>query len=316
MGDEEYTKEELEILGESKEEGQDTQATSKDTGETQEKAETEESTESKDKETEDKAQAEDKDKENMVPQWRVDELTREKHEAKEKLDLLRRDPKAYYEKYPDEKPEKEETETEGTFADVAHMRVQGGTYDGKTLSEVHAVDPFAAMAIYNDYRDTQREAKLTAKETQARLKRESEEEINTFTGTIAKEMFGKEKDKLDSKESKQMEQFIDSILDWMEKTGRASNMADAHFLMHRDDILKAAQVNSTKALIDSLTSGTISTVITQKGKGVDSGYEKFMAYTVDQFAAHVDNLNEAEFKKFIKEAPQKLKDKFPQAAWD
>lgn len=317
MGDEEFTKEELEILGESEEEGQDTQDTSEETGETQEESETEESTESEEKETEDKAQAKEKDKENLVPQWRVDELTREKHEAKEKLDLLRRDPQAYYEKYPDEKPEEQETETAtATFADVAHMRVQGGPYDGKTLQEVHEVDPFAAMGLYNDYRDAQREAKLTAKETQTRLKQESEQEINAFTDNISKQMFSKEKDKLTEKEVKEVDKYIDGILGWMEETGRANNMRDAEILMQHEEILKAAKVDTVKALIESLTSGTVSTVRTNKGEGKETGYDRFMEYTVDEFAAYVSNLDEAAFKKFTKEAPQKLKDKFPQAAWD
>jgi len=315
MGDEEFTKEELEILGESEEEGQETPDTSEDKGESQEESETEQTTETEEEETEETEQAEEE--ENKVPQSRVDQIVREREDLKRKNDLLRRDPQAYYEKYPDEKPEEQETEaTATTFADAAHMRVQGGTYDGKTLAEVHDADPFAAMAIYNYYLDTQRETQRKTAETQDRLKRESEQEVNTFTENISKQMFSKEKDKLTDKETKEVDTYINGILDWMEETGRATTMRDAEILMQHEDILKAAQVDTVKGLIAALNSGTVSTVKAQKGTGDDSGYGKFMEYNVDEFAAYIDGLNDVAFKKFVKDAPQKLKDKFPQAAWE
>ncbi len=321
MGDEEFSKEELEILGESEEEsGQDTQDTSEDKGESQEEeSKTEQTTETEEAETEETEQEEEEEKENMVPQSRVDQIVREREEEKRKNDLLRRDPQAYYEKYPDEKPEEKETETaQTTFADVAHMRVQGGTYNGKTLQEVYDADPFTAMAIYNDYRDEQRETQRKTVETQERLKRESEQEVNTFTEKMAHEMFGKEKDNLESKETKQLDTFIDGILNWMEETGRANTMADAYILMNHEEILKAAQVKSTKALIDGLSKGTVKSATTQKSDEEKTGYGRFMEYSEQQLADHIDSLSDAEMDNFIKNAPAKLKEKHPKAfaAWD
>ena len=102
----------------------------------------------------------------------------------------------------------------------------------------------------------------------------------------------------------------------MEETGRATTMRDAEILMQHEDILKAAQVDTVKGLIAALNSGTVSTVKAQKGTGDDSGYGKFMEYSPEQLADHLDTLSDAQVAKFMKDAPQKLKDKFPQAAWE
>ena len=311
MGDEEFTEEELKILGEEPEPEPGKPEPEPEPGVPEPEPEPEPIPEPGEPEPE-------LEPKGPVPLERFNKVYGEGKELERKLDLLRRDPQAYYEKYPDEKSEEPEPVpiSDNLYADLIHLRVQSGPYDGKSLAEVHEIDPLAAMAIYNDYRDDQRETQRTTKDTQERLKRESEAEVNAFGAKMSVEMFSKEVDKLDGKEAKQMEQFVDEIVDWIGKTGRANNMEDAYFLMHRDNILKTAQVNSTKALIEGLASGEVKTVTTNKSIEGKSGYGQFMEYTVDQLTAHIDGLTDVAFKKFAKDAPKELKDKFPQAAWD
>lgn len=308
MGDEEeFTKEEKEILGEAEEEeGQETQDESKASGEKQ-KSETEQTTESAEAEEE---QAEEE--QNMVPQSRVDQIVREREDLKRKNDLLKRDPDAYQKLYPDEF---EEEEAEQKVTPIKDFVIQDGPYKDKSLSEVYQIDPIAANTIHFNLLEEQK----AEKEQRSNLEKQSQQELIEFSDTMAKEMFGKEKvGDLPEKEGKQVDDTINKILDWMAETGRGGgNITDAYFLMNKEKILTEAAEKGVKTLIDTSSKG-VKTVSSKKDIEGKSGYDKFTDYTVDQLATYIDGLSEKEADDFGKNAPQELKDKFPKAfaAWE
>lgn len=304
-GGDDFTKEELETLGEETEEkGQETQDEKK-TGEEQE-SETEQSTETAEAE---KEQAEEE--QNMVPQSRVDQIVREREDLKRKNDLLKRDPDAYQKLYPDEFEE----EAEQKVTPIKDFVIQDGPYKDKSLSELYQIDPIAANTIHFNLLEEQK----AEKEQRSNLEKQSQQELNEFSDTMAKEMFGKEKvGDLPEKEGKQVDDAINKILDWMAETGRGGgNITDAYFLMNKEKILANAAEKGVKTLIDTSSKG-VQTVGSKKDIEGKSGYDKFTDYTVDQLATYIDNLSEKEADDFGKNAPQELKDKFPKAfaAWE
>jgi len=320
MGDEEFTKEELETLGEEteseEEKGQETQVDSKEKGE--EETETKQTTESEEEKTEEEQKAEEiEEKENLIPQSRLDQMRREKGDMERKHDLLKRSPEEYYQLYPDEKPEEEEKVETVSKQEIWNMVVKGGTYDGKTLAEVHEVDALYAIDLYNDYRDELRGKQLEEKGKADKIREESEKEINAFSGRLSKETFNKEPDALSEEESKKIETEIGSIIDWMEKTGRgAGNIEDAYFLMNKDKILADTQGKSIQAIVQAMQSSKVTSISNKEDRGVKTGYESDLNLTRDQLASKIDNMGDTEAEKYFKNAPAELKNKFPDLAWD
>ena len=310
MGEDEFTKEEKEILGEKDEE--------EEVSEKEGEEEAEEKEGEKEEEVEEKEEAEDT--KGPVPYERFKEKldrAKEADDLETKLDLLRTNPEEYYKLYPDEKEEEEaEEKLAPSFKDAAGLVVKGGDYDGKTLAEVHAEDPFAAMDFYINYREGLSQEERERKDSESKLLTDSEDEINTFSATMAKEMF--EVDdlaKLDEEQGKQISTLIDSVIKWMGETGRGgANIGDAYFLMNKDKILNDAQSKGITGLLKS-AQGHVSSVSGSKTGGGKSGFEADINLTADQLADKLDGMDEAEYSKYIAKAPQKLRDKFPNVAW-
>ena len=257
-------------------------------------------------------------KDNLIPQERVDQMRREKGDLERKHDLLKRNPEEYYSLYPKEKPQEieEKEKPAPSFKDAAGLIIKGGEHDGKTLSQVHAEDPFAAMDFYYNYRDEIRQEERTRTENQSRLLRESENEVNVFSLNMAKDMFAVENlDSLDDQQSKQLDDIIDSTIKWMNKTGRGgAKLADAYFLMNKDEILKNAQSKGISSLVKS-TQDHIAAVSSSKVGTEKTGYDSDISLTSGQLAEKLDEMTEDEEMKYLKNAPQKLREKFPSVSW-
>lgn len=317
--DKEFSKEELETLGESsEEEGPDTQD-EEQSGDEQE-SETEQASEQEqegEQEGEEDEQAEVDEEGNVIPYSRFKKEYASRKELERKHDLLKRDPEAYRKLYPDEFEDKgEEKPSVGIkSSEAANMVVQGGQHDGKTLAEVYDEDPFAATDLYLEYRDSQKKEA----EQQANLQKQSQEELKNFSDELAQELFEKGLDALGPKEGKEIDGVIDSVLGWMEETGRGGgNVADAYFLMNKERILQNAAEKGVKSLVDKSSKGQVRTVNSGKGQTEKSGYGRFMDFTADQLTDYIENLSDTEAEKFMAKAPQELKDKFPKAfaAWE
>ena len=107
---EDFSNEELEILGEDVPESEETDTEEQETPEETDTKEDDTGDADGSEETDEQAEEEEsaEEDENRVPQKRVDKIVYEREETQRKLDLLKRDPNKYYQLYPDEKPDTEE----------------------------------------------------------------------------------------------------------------------------------------------------------------------------------------------------------------
>lgn len=255
------------------------------------------------------------------------EEKRGKAETDRKYNLLKElGAEKYYEIYPEETPagwkppEKDdgkgkETVTTPSTQNMGEMVIQGGPHNGKTLNEVWQEDPAYASSLQNQYLDSERKKVETEQQTTDRLKRESEDEVNKFTVDLAKELFGKEAEKLNPNEEKEIVKTIQSIFDWMAKTKRGGAvLADAHFLMNREKHITDAKTKGGKEALESLKRSAPGSITVGGGSSV-GGFSAYEGMTADQLAAEVEKMSEKETLKFFKDAPTALKAKYPSLPW-
>lgn len=335
---EEFTNEELEILGEdTSDEDPGTPAEEKsDTGESQESEEkpeeTPESEEEEEKESdaeqeedqEDEGEKGEKEEKGPVPYDRFSKVYGEKKELERKLELFRTDPEEYFRQYPDEKPTEEKSEESEeahipTFGEAGNLTVQGGEHDGLTLRQVYEKDPFAAQDIYMQHKEALLEKQREVRNTTEKLQQESDQEVNSFALERAKEFFDKSDDfnlnDLTEKEAKQINKEIQETLDWMTKTGRgAGKLKDAYILKNLDKILENATKKGASGLINHLKKPSSSS-ISSKRTSSDKSMDNYLNMDTNQLAAVIDNMSDQEFMNFRKNAPPALREKLPMVDW-
>lgn len=247
---------------------------------------------------------------------------KEADEYETKLDLLKTDPDEYYNQYPDEKAKEEAAPEVTTTApdDIWNMLVKGGEFDGQTLGAVYDQGGAAAryaLGLYNQELDSVRSETETARSREAKIKTDTDKEIDTFAGSLAKDMYQKEpEDKLSKEETETIDGVINETLDWMEKTNRGfGNIVDAYFLKNKDRILAGEQIKGVSNLIKS-TQTDVSSISNKKDIGTElTGYEGDMGKSAEELAAKIENMTDAEATKYLADAPQKLRDKHPKASW-
>ena len=306
----ELTDDERAIVGDEEEETEETEET-----EEKEDAEEKEESETKETEKEESEEAESDKDEPKVPQSRVDEIVSERKETQHKLDLLKTDPGAYYEKYPDEKPAEPAAATKDS--DIGNLRVEGGEYDGKTVDEVLAIDQAAGTKLILAYYRTQDTELAEQKSTEATRLAESEAEINTFSDGVSSELFEKKAGDLDAKEKVKVEEVVQATLDFMKETGRGGGViADAYYLMNRDSENAKARTDGAEKLINKLTTGAVASTSSSKDSGLDTGYAADMALSADELADKLDKMSDSVSSKYMKDAPKEMRDKYPHLPWD
>lgn len=199
------------------------------------------------------------------------------------------------------------------------MVIQGGKYDGQTLGELYKEDPVAAQDIYLNYRDEQKDAISQKKDKAEKIKQETDAELDSFSSGIAKDLFEKEDvSSLTPDEGKKVDEVVNSVLDWMDQTGRFHyKLEDAFMIMNKDDLIAGAKSDGAKALIKNLKEGSTPSIKANKGTGGKKiGYEAYGEMTQEEMASKIDAMGDVEYESFRKNAPKSLKDKYPGVDWD
>ena len=330
VGDEidELTPEELALLGEDEDEAEEL-----DPDETEEakaarlEPEAAAETEAKEKaeaEAEAAAEAEaeadpDKDKP-KVPQARIDEVTKERGEALNKLELLKTDPDKYYTQYPDEKPAKVK---DGEDSDVYAMVVDGGEHHGKTVREISKEDPGAAVELITKYyRQIDLDQRKTEKaETQRTADEDAQkqrdlDETDAFLDTRAEEVHGKKYDALSKEDQAKIEEIGTKTWEWQQKNDAIHySWADAYTLMTLGEIKAKSSSDGAKRLVDKITQTAVATTSSSKDAGRETGYEADLAMSGDELSDKIEDMSESKFLKWKKDAPKELRDKHPSIDW-
>lgn len=344
MGENEFTPEELEILGETPVEPEkvDQETPTEVEGETEtEVKEPEPEVKEPEHTEEEKAAVEkmglrieegfivDADGTKIPPKrWKQmyfesKELERGKTELERKFTLYKElGQEKYYELYPDEKPanwqpQKEENiQTQPKSFDMGEMKVVGGEYDGYTLNEVYQVNPAYATYLQNEYLNSEREKVATVAQQQENIRKESEKELSEFTETLNNEFYpGKKLEELTEGEQRNIANTIQATLDWMSKTKRGSGrLDDAYFLMHREEQLKEAKTKGGKLALESLTKKPVIPSLDNKG-GVAEG-SNYDTMTTEQLAQKIADMPDVKAMEFMKNASPTIKAKHPTLPWD
>jgi len=312
----EFTPEELAALGEDVEEETEEKTEEGETGEAEEKAEGEEQ--------------EAETKENLIPQSEFDRRFKEiRTQSEQKIDLLRTNPEEYYRKYPDEKPLMAAAAPKATDFEsgkpaeagkVEDLTIEGGTYDGWKFGDVfrhdpvtaYKISPYHARLIHDRQLDSEKEQRSSIE----RLKSDSEQEVISFSASIAKELFDKEDD-LTPDQTRAVEAVLNKTLDWMGKTGRGGGiLADSYMLMNSGAEKKRATANGAKAVINAANKGKVQTISSNASGGSLTGYEAIEAMSPDELANEIDSWPDKKTTDFLKKAPKSIRTKFPNLPWD
>lgn len=336
MGEQDFTAEELEILGETSEpapeEGPEPQAPEEpqepETDETpaEEDDVLEELLGSVEEEDDDEGLGEPPE-DGKVPYSRFAKRTGQYNEIKQKFDLFKRDPEAYYKLYPDEKPETSPSSV--NLNDIDNLMVEGGDYHGMSLAQVRQQDPAAAAQMEAAYlrqnlpnivRSQIQEA-LTAtqqEQEQERYVQESQQEIDSFMENRAQEFFKKPVTELTPAESKKLEGLVSKCVQWGKENKRGSGVIeDIYFLMTKDRQLARAKAQGADALMDAATKGgKVRSIRSGGGGGSTAGFDKLMDLSESQAASAIEKMPDKDFSRLMKEGSSELRAKYPGWPWE
>lgn len=283
----------------------------------------------------------------VIPKARFDEVYRERKdlerkaiELEQKRDLLLKlGPDEYFKLYPNEKPAEPEKHAAPagpaiappkimSMAEAAGMMISGGVYNGKTLQEVHEIDPFAATAIYDAYyRDEVAKHEDAQREEQGRVAQEAakrdeyiskaNQEIEDFARSMAVELFQvQDMAALTHEQTLAIGKEIDDTMKWMTETGRVRHLSDAHYLRTREQQLASAKAKGAAATIQNLQRGAPGSVDTGRPSGGGApGTKDFVGMSEAQLGQHLDGLDEKGYLEFMKTAPPELRAKHPSMPW-
>ena len=233
-------------------------------------------------------------------------------------------PEKYFSIYPSEAPRDEKRQrTEmppvqrmDPLDMVAQYPDPGHQFHGMTLREIYQHDAGEARKLERAWEQVNRRAELDAEEAKRRVRRESEEEISSFTRDMAKDLFNKEATAMNADEEKKVAEVVQQTLDFMRKTGRGGGkLPDAYFLMNRDQIIARERDKAGKAALASLNKPSIQSIGTG-GRPAAGGMSRYTEMTADQILDALNAMDDKAYQRFLKEAPLELRQKYPSIAWN
>lgn len=317
MGEEQFTPEELAVLGEepdaSTEEGT---GTLEPDGEIEPEGEAELEGQSDDtpEYTVENGVIVWKDGE-KIPVQRTGQIWFEKKEVERKLDLLRTNPEAYYEAYPEDRPQTPREAPQQGYQSMGELLIQGGPYEGWTLNQVYQEDPAEATRMQNEYIESIRSQKQQEQEANSRLMQEVEKDARELSNDISKEFYNGDYDSLNDVDKKKVDDKVFEVATWMQKTGRGGGIArDAYFLMNRENLLKSEREKGAKGTIDALSNrSTVPSINAGRGTGGNGSLESM---SKEAFETLVGNMGASDFQTLMASKSPALRAKYPGLPWD
>ena len=309
---EDFTDEELAILGEIPDVEPEAEPESAESegeqGEPTKEAETEEAPP--------ETAEEEEEEEHRVPLSRLNkEVGRRKTLEERNQLLLKYGRDKYFELFPEDRPQEEQprqqTETPG---DIRNMVVNGGDYHGMTLNEVMQRDPATGTAMINEYYRGLDEQRRATERAQAENNATAERMINDYVAEQVKALGVSSAEELTDDQRATVDKMVDDAVSLIEQHPSLS-MQQAHILLNHDDMLSKARESGAKGAINHLTQGTVKTV-SSGGDEPPTGYEAYMGMSSEKLGRVISNMTDAQAAKFLKEAPAALRKKHPNAPWD
>ena len=344
MGDaEDFSQEELEILGEV-EETEELEAPGEPVAEDQEGEPDPEETNPALKEPEPEPEAEEaaQPEEGQLeavpdeePQSNIDKrigkVVGEKKQLERRFELFKTlGAEKFYELHPEDAPSgykptvtAPQNTTPTAVKDTSYeaakgLIVQDGPYAGKTLAEVREADQFAAMEMFMAHQQSVIKQNAEVEARHQSYLDEAERDLLNFRSTFAKDHFEKDLDGLSDTENEEVDQAVKAIIDFIQdpKNG-TTNLNVAYHFLNKDNIISQALNKGAKGLADKLRQSPSASI--RSGAGDTAGgskYDTFMQMSPAQMASKMNNMSDRQVTEFINKAPNALKDKFPGVDWD
>lgn len=253
----------------------------------------------------------------------VERAKRIENESKFKL-FKNVGPEKYFSMFPEEAPpggyKPPQTARQPAQPDpldlVAQYPDPGHQYHGMTLRDIYNVDAAEGRRLERIWEQGQRTTERTESERQQRMIRESEEEINSFTAEFARERYGKDAKDLSAQQEADVAKVVQDTLDWMKKTGRGGGvLADAYFIMNREQIIESERKKAGKKALESLGKQPSIPSIGGGGRTSAGSMTAFESMSADQLADAIANMEDRAAIAFLKGAPDSLKAKYPGIPW-
>ena len=306
-----------------------------------EEAETEQAAEEPEPAPEEEAPKEEIEEPDNV-QKRIDRLTWEKNEYQRKFDLFRQDPDAYYEQYPDERPEDYKPPAPQTppgepaptdpkaepmaFSQFAKSRqILEGDLAGYTLEQAWGLalsDPQTygglTLQIQDAYQKYTTDFRAQQSEVRAKASKEEEAfyaEYDAFAAQEVAKMFpGKAKpdDLTDPAEQEKFAAHMRAIGDYMVERG-IRHYEDAVRLRDYDKAIKEAEERGIKGLVQHTNKQgprSPSSSAVGGGKSTDP-YSQYANMSEDALLEKIERMSDAEMVSFLAKATPEFKAKFP-----
>jgi len=324
--DEDFSKEELEALGLD---DKGTEEAGKVPDEPVEKKPLEQEPEPKGEPTGQEPKREpgkdtDETKENFVPQARVDEITRARREAEEKLQLLVSDPEAFYQRYPDtprpqqqRQPQIQQPQVPKGPENDWDKVIEGGDYNGRAFRDVYAIDPdycfttwprIASHYQWHQFREQER-----SDEERRTRQTESEREAQEFQDSLASEMFSKQSmNDLTVDETAQINRTIQNVLGWIDQNNfyvKKDMLKKAYLLMDPEKALARAKSEAANKLIEQTQKGRVQTISARTESAPATGWEYWEQVSEADAVSAIDKMSEREYEKFLRTAPKSVRDR-------
>lgn len=268
-------------------------------------------------------------------QKRIDELTRGQREAQEKLELLESNPSEYYTRYPDKRPASYQapaapaatpapraapqplkaTAPEEPVNDWDRV-IEGGDYDGKVFKEVFEEDPAYAFQAFpriaTRYEWHQLDEKRRESDRQKQLKEENDREAAEFTDSLSQEYFKKPFAELTQEEARVIDTERNKTLAWIEDNtfySKKDMLNRARFLMTGKQTIAKAAAAGANSLLEKARRGQVASISAHTESAAATGWEWWEKATPDQIAEAMDKMGDAKYQKFLKEAPESVRNR-------
>lgn len=285
-----------------------------------------------------KPAVDDDSKRDTNAEKRINELYGKNKEFEERLELLKTDPEAYYQKFPDERPQSKEKTIDVTPKapdpnDPFSILIKGGDFDGKTFREVYELDPDAAWQIAknaeeerlyyrleNQIEYERRQEKDRQAQEAATIEERVKKDTANFLDTRAQELFEKPIDDLSEDDRGKVENVLQSVIDWQTEQANQgnfiTNLDHAYKIMNFNDLVAKANGKAAKSMVNKARSAEAPSAHHSSSDNSGKDTSSYMEMGSKELAAVINDMSEAEQDKFYADAPEELKAKHPSLPWD
>jgi hypothetical protein len=260
-------------------------------------------------------------------QKRIDKLTAQREEERRRVELALKNPTAFRQLYaqeygiedaqqpgPQPGPDLEQLRQIDVYAQAWNANDPADQHNGKTLRQIAAEDPayfsahvLPAVTVFErnlqeQVRMAERAQEQQAAQTQSQQARAADEFITNLRRTF-------------NDDEKKITAAIEKVKEKRAQAGYENLPYEELFLLtHHQALVKTAQQKGADELVRRATRNQVPSVSSGQA-GAKTGYEQDMAGDASSLMKKYDRMTMEERMEWLKNAPQSLRDQYPDFAW-